>query len=83
MVEDPVKDLRRLDVVRRGQSIKIVLEADGFLYRMARSIAGALIDVGTGRLDPEHLGKLLQSHVRTSLVVTAPAHGLTLDKVFY
>lgn len=81
--ENPVKDLRVLLVSRRGRNIKIVFEGSGFLYKMARSIAGALIDVGTGKLAPEHVRKILESKVRTSLVVTAPAHGLTLEKVFY
>ena len=81
--ENPVKQLRVLEVVRRGRNIKVVLEGSGFLYRMARSITGALIDVGTGKLNPEHIPTILESRVRTSLVVTAPAHGLTLEKVFY
>jgi tRNA pseudouridine38-40 synthase len=81
--EDPVKEMRRLDVVRRGQHVRIIFEGSGFLYKMARSIAGALIDVGVGKLDPGDVDAILQSHVRTALVVTAPAHGLTLDKVFY
>ncbi|MFA5257502.1 MAG: tRNA pseudouridine(38-40) synthase TruA [Opitutales bacterium] len=81
--EDPEKEIRKLEVIRRGQSIKIVIEGSGFLYKMARSIVGALIDVGTGRLDPDHVRTILESRVRTSLVVTAPAQGLTLDKVFY
>jgi tRNA pseudouridine38-40 synthase len=81
--EDPVKEIRRLDVVRRGRSIKIIIEGSGFLYKMARSISGALIDVGTGKLQPDNLATILESRVRTALIVTAPAQGLTLDKVFY
>jgi len=81
--EEPIKELRRLDVVRRGQSIKIVFEGSGFLYKMARSMTGALIEVGLEKLDPDHIRTILESKVRTSLVITAPAHGLTLDKVFY
>jgi tRNA pseudouridine38-40 synthase len=81
--EDPVKEMRRLDVVRRGQHVRIIFEGSGFLYKMARSISGALIDVGVGKLEPDDLNAILQSRVRTALVVTAPAHGLTLDKGFY
>jgi tRNA pseudouridine38-40 synthase len=81
--EDPVKTISRLDVVRRGKLIRIVVEGDGFLYKMVRSIAGALIDVGTGKLAPEHIKNILESRIRTALVVTAPAQGLSLDKVFY
>jgi tRNA pseudouridine38-40 synthase len=81
--EDPVKNITRLDVLRRGKSIRIVVEGDGFLYKMVRSISGALIDVGTGKLKPEDVDTILKSRVRTALIVTAPAQGLTLDKVFY
>lgn len=81
--EDPVKNVWRLDVARRGKSIKVVVEGSGFLYKMVRSMVGALIDVGTGKLEPDHVGKILQSRIRTAWVVTAPAHGLTLEKVFY
>jgi tRNA pseudouridine38-40 synthase len=81
--EDKVKEIRRLDIVRRGKSIKVIIEGSGFLYKMARSITGALIDVGTGKLQPENVDTILKSRVRTALIVTAPAQGLTLDKVFY
>ena len=81
--DDPVKELTKLDIIRRGQSVKIVFEGSGFLYKMARSIAGTLIDVGTGRFDPDHVDAILKSKVRTAIIVTAPAHGLILDKVFY
>jgi tRNA pseudouridine38-40 synthase len=81
--DDPVRELMKVEVIKRGQSVKIVIEGSGFLYKMARSISGVLIDVGTGRLEPEHVDKILQSKVRTALVITAPALGLTLDKVFY
>jgi tRNA pseudouridine38-40 synthase len=82
-VEDPVKEMTRVEIVKRGQSVKIIFEGSGFMYKMARSMTGALIDVGTGKLEPEHIEKILQSRVRTALIVTAPAQGLTLDKVFY
>lgn len=81
--EDPVKDLRRLEVRRHGRQLTVTTEASGYLYKMVRSLAGALIDVGTGKLQPEDLASILESRRRTSLVVTAPAKGLTLDRVFY
>ncbi len=81
--EDPVKDLRRLDVVRRGRNLRIITEADGYLYKMVRSLAGALIDVGLGKLTPEQVAGILENRRRTALVVTAPARGLTLERVFY
>ena len=80
---DTVRDLRRLDVVRRGRSVRIVAEADGFLYKMMRSLAGALVAVGEGKLSVARIGEILESRERTAVVVTAPPQGLFLEKVFY
>ena len=81
--ENPVKNLYKLAVSKKGRKIRISLEANGFLYKMARSIVGALVDAGMGKLEPEEFDEILVSRKRTSLVVTAPARGLTLEKVFY
>ena len=35
------------------------MEADGFLYNMARNIVGSLVEVGLGRQPPEWMAKLL------------------------
>ena len=81
--EDPVRELRRLDLVKRGALLKITAEADGFLYKMVRSLVGALVQVGQGRLRPEQIDGILRSKKRTSLVPTAPPQGLFLVKVIY
>ena len=81
--ENPVKDVRRLQITRRGRRIRITTEASGFLYKMARSLVGALVDVGTGKLSPAEVQQILKSRKRTAWVVTAPARGLCLQKVFY
>lgn len=81
--EDTVRELRRLAVRRRGRLITITAEADGFLYKMVRSLAGTLVDVGVGKLAPERVREILRARVRTPEVQTAPAHGLFLVRVFY
>jgi tRNA pseudouridine38-40 synthase len=81
--EDTVRDLRRLEVTRRGRSVRITGEADGFLYKMMRSLAGVLVKVGEGRLAPADVKALLAARTRTAAVPTAPAAGLFLMKVFY
>jgi tRNA pseudouridine38-40 synthase len=81
--EDTVRDLRRLSVSRRGRFIRITAEADGFLYKMMRSLVGVLESVGEGKLTPERVGEILASRTRTALVQTAPPQGLFLTKVFY
>ena len=81
--ENPVKDLWTLDVRRLGKRLGFTVEGSGFLYKMVRSLCGALLDVGRGRLMVHQIKKILESRERTSLVVTAPPHGLCLEKVFY
>lgn len=81
--EDSVRHLHRLDLVRAGRRLRLVFEADGFLYKMVRSLTGALVEVGEGRLDPERIAALLAGRRRTRAVPTAPPQGLFLDKVFY
>ena len=82
-VEDTVRNLRRLEIVRHGARIKITAEADGFLYKMVRSVVGALVAVGEGKLTPDAVRKILAAQVRTNAVITAPPQGLFLEKVFY
>ena len=52
-------------------------------YNMVRIIAGTLIGVGTGKLEPGAFSRALVSKSRLDLGVTAPAHGLTLMEVYY
>jgi tRNA pseudouridine38-40 synthase len=81
--ENPVKDLRRLDILKKGRRVEFVIEASGFLYKMARGLVGALVAAGLGKLTPEDIERLLKSKKRTQEIVTAPAVGLCLEKVFY
>lgn len=81
--EDPVKDLWMLDVVRRGRKIILTTEASGYLYKMVRSLTGALVEVGLGKMSPEDVSVLLESRQRTHLVPTAPSCGLWLERVYY
>ncbi len=82
-VESPIKELWRLEVIRSGRRIKIKALGGGFLYKMVRSIAGALFDVGIGTLKPDDICDLLENRERTRIVKTAPARGLCLEKVYY
>jgi tRNA pseudouridine38-40 synthase len=81
--ENTVRHLRRLDLVRRGRAIRITTEADGFLYKMIRSLVGMLVSVGEGKLTVADVRAILASKERTARVLTAPPHGLFLVKVFY
>ncbi len=80
-IETTVRTLRRLDVLKQGPEIRLTAEGDGFLYRMVRSLAGFLIRVGGGEVEPETAAEILASKVRTARVPTAPAQGLFLWKM--
>lgn len=77
------RDLRRLEIRARGRDIAVLAEADGFLYKMVRSLVGSLVAAGEGRLAPAEIGRILRSRARTAQVQTAPAHGLLLRRVRY
>ncbi|MEW6338152.1 MAG: tRNA pseudouridine(38-40) synthase TruA [Acidobacteriota bacterium] len=78
-----VRTISSARVSVRGRRIDVVLEGDGFLRGMVRRIVGALVEVGRGARDPEWLASLLQDPTAGPPAPTAPALGLTLEKVFY
>jgi tRNA pseudouridine38-40 synthase len=82
-LEDPVRELTRLEISGSGRSLKLVFEANGFLYKMVRSLTGALLAVGEGRLEVAAIRSILASGQRTEAVETAPPQGLFLERVFY
>lgn len=80
---NPVKTVHRLEIKQRGKHLTLTTEGSGYLYRMVRGFAGALYAVGRGRLTPGDISEILKSKQRTHRIVTAPAKGLSLDRVFY
>jgi tRNA pseudouridine38-40 synthase len=77
------REMRSAKVARRGDFIELELVAEGFLRGLARSIAGALAEVGRGRKPPEWVGEVLAARDRRLAARTAPAGGLTLVEVIY
>ncbi len=81
--ENPVKDLRQLEIRKRGRRLDFVVDGSGFLYRMVRRLVGTLYNVGLGRVAPDEMKYLLENRKRVQVIYTAPACGLCLEKVFY
>ncbi len=81
--ENTVRTIHDIRIVGRGEKISVIVEGDGFLYRMVRSIAGSLVRVGLGRESVEWVGERLRGRDRLPGVVTAPPDGLYLIRVFY
>jgi len=82
-VDGTVRTLQALRVRGRGPEVFIAARGDGFLYRMVRSLAGYLVRVGLGEVDPSTATEILESRTRTARVPTAPAKGLFLWRVFF
>jgi tRNA pseudouridine38-40 synthase len=78
-----VREMRSAKVTRHGDFVELELVAEGFLRGLARSIAGALAEVGRGRKPPEWVGEVLAAKDRRLAPRTAPAGGLTLVEVIY
>ncbi len=62
---------------------KLVVCGNGFLYNMVRIIAGTIIEVGYGRIDPNKIPEIINSKNRSRAGKTAQACGLALKKVEY
>lgn len=63
--------------------VAIDVFGDGFLYKMVRTIAGTLVQVGRGRRSPASISEVLVSRDRRAAGPAAPPQGLFLMRVFY
>ncbi len=77
------RTVHRIALLREGPHIDILVHGNAFLYNMVRILAGTLIDVGRRQVAPGAIEKALTTRDRLNLGITAPAHGLTLLRVFY
>jgi tRNA pseudouridine38-40 synthase len=81
--EHTVRTLSRLDVAESGEYIHVDLLANGFLYGMARNLAGSLLRVGERGFDAAAVSSWLAHPRRGSAGPILPPHGLCLMQVFY
>lgn len=82
-VSDTVRTIYELEVKQVEQRIQIDITGNGFLYNMVRIIAGTLLEVGLGNVQPEQIKPMLLAAKRLRVNKTLPAGGLTLLRVDY
>lgn len=66
-----------------GKFIKLRIEANGFLRHMVRNIVGTLVEIGRGRFTADRIKEILESRDRKLAGPTAPARGLSLERIVY
>jgi tRNA pseudouridine38-40 synthase len=80
---DRTRTILEIGVEREDDMIQILVEADGFLRYMVRTIVGTLVEVGRGRCLPKEVEAMMTAKDRRRAGLTAPPQGLFLKGVKY
>lgn len=79
--QSTTREMIRAQVKKVASTVQIELEANAFLYRMVRRIAGTLLWVGRGEMSVEEFRGVMAKKRRAGQSV--PPHGLCLMAVHY
>ena len=82
-VQTTVRTIYAVNVTIEDDMVHIRITGNGFLYNMVRIIAGTLMQVGTGLMEPEQVKEILEARDRSKAGPTAVAKGLTLVEIRY
>lgn len=78
-----VRTVHYYNVRRDGDMVELKVCANGFLYNMARAMAGTLVYVSEGKIKPNEIGSILERGDRTLAGPTVPPGGLYLTRLWY
>ena len=79
--ENTVRTVKRLTITKKGDFLTLDIEANGFLYKMVRNIAGTLLEIGNGKLARGSIKQIFAKKDRSAAGATAKPQGLTLLEV--
>ncbi len=80
----PMPEFPGADLNERGFGmVRVRLVGTGFLKQMVRGIAGTLLQIGEAQRKASEMRTVLESRRRELVGPTAPAKGLTLERVWY
>ncbi len=82
-VESTIRTIQRVRVQRSGEITTIEFDGDGFLYKMVRLMAGAIIRAALGKTTVTEIRARLADGAPAEPRLVAPAEGLTLVRVRY
>ena len=83
LIKTSIRTITSSKLIRKDKKIILEIQGNGFLYHMVRIIMGTLVEVGMGKISYEEIMDIIKSKDRSRAGITAPAHGLYLEKVFY
>jgi len=78
-----IRTIKNFEFLKNDDQFIFTIEGDNFLYKMVRNLVGLIVYVGCGKLSLNDIPLILESKDRKKAGITAPAHGLFLDKVIY
>jgi tRNA pseudouridine38-40 synthase len=78
-----LREIKKLSVFKRKKFIVIYIEANSFLYKMARNMVGTLVEMGRKKIATGEMKKILEARDRRMAGPTAPPQGLCLVRVKY
>ncbi len=82
-LRNPIRTIKRIKIRKAKNLLHVDIEADSFLYNMARNIVGTLLEIGRGKFPKGSMLKILKFKDRSLAGPTLPAKGLCLVKVRY
>jgi len=82
-VKSTIRTVYDFKVLKTPIGTNFIISADGFLYNMARTMAGTLLSVARGAISPDEIPGILKSGERNRASITAPAEGLYMTGVWY
>ena len=78
-----VRTVHWYEVEQTRQTVDLRVCADGFLYNMARAMAGTLLYVSEGKIAADELPRLLEMGDRRLTGPTVPPWGLYMSRIWY
>ena len=81
--KDTIRTLFEIEICALEKLVEIRIVGDRFLYKMMRRLVGTLVGAGRGKISEVDVIHLLETPDPAKAGVTAPAHGLFLQEVYF
>ena len=82
-VKSTVRTVYYYVVAREGDLLSLRVCANGFLYNMARAMAGTVVYAAEGKFPPDSVAEILENGDRKAAGPTVPPGGLYMTQLWY